>query len=141
MPPLLNFKGALMIIINYAAAITSAILAFILGAIWYSPKVFGKTWQKEANISMNKEKHSKKVYIISFIFTLITALAFALCAGPAPTLGFGIKLGLFIGISFVACCFGINYLFSGRSTKLLLIDAGYHIAQFVLYGIVFALWP
>jgi hypothetical protein len=33
--------------INILAVILAAIVAFVLGALWYSPILFGKIWQKE----------------------------------------------------------------------------------------------
>jgi hypothetical protein len=32
------------------------------------------------------------------------------------------------------------FAFAGRSLKLWLIDGGYHVLQFVLYGLVIGLW-
>ena len=45
-----------------------------------------------------------------------------------------------IGLAWVAMSFGINYAFAQRSLKLWLIDAGYHVLQFTLYGLVIGLW-
>lgn len=33
--------------INYLAAGVAALASFALGALWYSPVLFGKTWQKD----------------------------------------------------------------------------------------------
>ena len=57
-----------------------------------------------------------------------------------PSLPFALHAGFLVGLCFVATSFGINYLFAGRSLKLWLIDAGYHILQFTLYGLVLGLF-
>jgi hypothetical protein len=45
-----------------------------------------------------------------------------------------------IGLAWVATSFGINYAFAQRSFKLWLIDGGYHVLQFTVYGLVLGLW-
>ncbi|MBA2685130.1 MAG: DUF1761 family protein [Gemmatimonadaceae bacterium] len=32
--------------LNVWAVLVAAVVAFVLGALWYSPPVFGKLWQK-----------------------------------------------------------------------------------------------
>ena len=81
-----------------------------------------------------------KVFGISFVFSLVAAAAFAAWLGAAPSLGFAIKAGALVGLAFVATSFGINYQFAQRSFKLWLIDAGYHTAQFTLFGLILGLW-
>ena len=84
--------------------------------------------------------HPAKVFGISFIFSLVAAAAFAAWLGSSPTLEAALEAGALVGFGFVAASFGINYQFAQRSFKLWLIDAGYHIAQFLLFGLVFGLW-
>ena len=37
--------------INYLAVVVSAISAFVIGALWYAPFLFGKAWQAETGLS------------------------------------------------------------------------------------------
>jgi hypothetical protein len=37
--------------VNWLAVTTGAIAAFVLGALWYSPKVFGTRWAQEQGIT------------------------------------------------------------------------------------------
>jgi hypothetical protein len=131
--------------INYLAVIAAAVSAFLLGGFWYSPKLFGAIWGREAGFTNShtekgEVKHGPMVFILSFLLSLIAALAFAYYLGEDPYLSTAVKSGFLIGISLVATSFGINYLFAGRTVKLLLIDAGYHIVQFTLYGVILGLW-
>ena len=61
--------------------------------------------------------------------------------GPHPTLAHAVQESFLIGLGFVATTFGINYLFTGTSIKLCLINAGYHVVQFTIFGLVLGLWP
>jgi hypothetical protein len=47
--------------------------------------------------------------------------------------------GLVVGAGFVATSLGINYQFAARKNVLWAIDGGYHVLQFLLYGLVFGL--
>lgn len=128
---------------NLAASIVASISAFILGAIWYSPFMFGKIWLQAENLTKEmaaKQGHPAFVYPIALLFLLFAAIAFSLFLGKNPSLNHSVWMGFYVGLFFVATSFGINYIFAARRWKLLFVDAGYHIVQFVLYGVVFGLW-
>ena len=124
---------------NIWAVLLAAISSFLLGGLWYSSALFGRTWNIE-NGGQMKSGHPAKVFGISFVFSLIAATAFALWLGPSPSVQAAFKAGVLAGVGFVACSFGINYQFAQRSFKLWLIDGGYHAVQFSLFGLILGLW-
>ena len=124
---------------NLGAVLTAAVSAFLLGGAWYSPLLFGRIWAREAN-QPAQPGHPAGVFGLGFVFALISAVAFAAWLGPQPTLSRGVSLGLSAGAGMVAASFGLNYQFAQRSIKLLLIDGGYHAAQFTLYGVILGIW-
>jgi hypothetical protein len=123
---------------NIWAVLLAAVSSFLLGGLWYAAPLFGRIWNRE-NGGKPQEGHPAKVFGVSFVFSLIAALAFATWVGPAPALDAALKAGAIAGIGFVATSFGINYQFASRSFTLWLIDAGYHAVQFLVFGLVFAL--
>jgi hypothetical protein len=124
---------------NVWAVLLAAVSSFILGGLWYSPAMFGRTWNTE-NGGQKQEGHPAKVFGISFAFSLVAAISFAIWLGAAPSIETAIKAGALAGVGFVAASFGINYQFAQRSFKLWLVDGGYHAVQFVLFGLVLGLW-
>ena len=72
--------------------------------------------------------------------SLLAALIFALMLGPTATAAEGLGVGFVVGTFFVATSFAINYAFAQRSVKLWMIDAGYHVLQFSLYGVILGAW-
>ena len=42
--------------INILAVFLAALSAFVLGGAWYSPALFGKTWQQETGVDSEKIK-------------------------------------------------------------------------------------
>ena len=128
--------------INFVAVFVAAILAFIAGGLWYSKKVFGEIWLEESKVIVNtKIGHSILVYSGSFLFMLISATAFFLLTHAHTGFLASLQMALIIGICFVSTSLGINYFFSGRSLKLFLIDSGYHVLEFLIYALVFSVWP
>lgn len=125
--------------INILAAVAAAASSFLLGGIWYSKLLFEKAWVR-ASGTPEQSGHPAKVFGFSFLFSLVAAIAFAVYLGPAPELASAVQSGFVVGLCFVATSFGINYQFANRSFVLLAIDGGYHIGQFVLFGVVLGLW-
>jgi hypothetical protein len=134
-------SGAIMILgISLLAVLICVLSSWLLGGLWYSNFAFGPIYAKETGGMKSERKHMSVVFITAFILWGITAAAFAYCIGPYAPLGFAVMIGLFTGLFFVSTSFGVNYAFSGKSYKIFLIDSGYHVLQFVLYGVIFGLW-
>ena len=115
--------------------------AFVLGGIWYGP-LFKNAWCREngTNPDAPPAVHPAQVFGIAIVSAFIAATAFAVCLGPAPALPVALHADVLVGLAWVATSFGINYAFAGRSLKLWLIDGGYHVLQFALYGLILGLW-
>ena len=129
---------------NHLALFVCAVSIFVLGAPWYSPALFGKAWARANGTPTEgdkpKGKHPARVYGVAFLMAWIAAYAFAILVGHQASLHHWLHHGLVCGAGIAGTSFAINYQFANRSTTLLLIDAGYHIVQFVLYGLILGLW-
>jgi hypothetical protein len=134
-------QGAIMGNVNVWVVLAAAVSAFLLGGLWYSPIMFLKAWSIENGTGYPPPKggHPAKVFGTAFVFSLISAYVFVRWLGPHPELQHAVTQGVLVGFAFVAASFGINYQFANRTFKLWLIDAGYHVLQFALYGVVVAL--
>lgn len=127
--------------VNYLAVLVAAVSTFLLGGLWYSPKLFGPTWQRVAGDTRKKENgHPAKVFGTSFLFALVAALAYAVLIPIQPSVMAACLQGLLVGVGIVATSFGINYQFANRSNLLWLIDGGYHTLQFAIYGAILGAW-
>lgn len=127
--------------INWLAVLLATASAFLLGGIWYGP-LFKRAWCRENGTDPDAppKGHPGKVFGIAIAAAFVAATAFAMFLGPEPAPGFAVAAGLVAGLCWVAMSFGINYVFAGRSLKLWLIDGGYHVIQFALYGLILGLW-
>lgn len=127
--------------INYLVVLVAVVSSWLLGWVWYSSWLFGGIWAAENGSSMGGGKmHPAVTHVIAFVLWFITATAFASAVGSGAQFAFATMIGFLTGTCFVATSFGVNYVYAGRSSKLFLIDAGYIILQFTIYGMIFGYW-
>ncbi len=132
--------------INFLAVLVSAIASFALGALWYSPVLFGKTWQLELGFSDEDLKGANmgKIFGSSFVLMLVMGLGMAMLIqghfDQEITWLSGLKHGIYIGLVFVGASMGINMLYQRKSLKLWFIDAGYQIVFLGIMGAILGAW-
>ncbi len=133
---------------NHLAILTCAVSIFLLGAPWYSKAMFLRPWGKSNGIDPDAPRpeganHPARVFGVAFLMAWIAAYAFAILVGHGhghlPLLHW-LHHGFVCGAGIAATSFAINYQFANKPTVLLLIDGGYHIVQFALYGLILGLW-
>lgn len=128
--------------LNFFAVLVAAISSFLVGSIWYSPILFGKMWMKELNFTDEdlRKGNVTKMYILSFIVAVIIALNLAFFIGNDAGLIWGMTAGFLAGFGWVAMAIGLTYLFEGKSLRLYLINAGYHVITFSISGGIIGVW-
>ena len=64
-----------MELINFKAIFVAAFSSFIVGFIWYNPKVFGTIWMNEIGMTEEKARQSSmlKVFGLTFVFSFMLA--------------------------------------------------------------------
>jgi hypothetical protein len=126
---------------EWLPSLVAALAAFGLGGLWYSPYLFGKAWQREAGLSDEQLRGANKArtFGLSFVLCLAAAIAFSMVITPQASFFMAFHSGVGVGLFWVATSFGVNYLFEQKSLRLWLINAGYHTAQFTLYGLIFGM--
>jgi hypothetical protein len=130
--------------INWLAVIVATISAFALGALWYSPMLFGKAWMAANGFSeegLAEGFNPAKVYGISFVFTLVMALNLAgFLAGHDPDALRGIAMGFHAGFGWIVMGLGVIAMFERRSLGYILINGGYMTAAMLLMGAILGAW-
>jgi hypothetical protein len=126
--------------LNAWAVLAAAVSAFMLGGLWYGP-LFLKPWGRASGVDTSAPApHRARTFAVAFVLSLVAAAAMALALPAGIDALHGAGLGALVGLLFVATSFGINYAFSSRPLVLWLIDAGYHVVQFTLYGAILGAW-
>lgn len=112
---------------HWLGLLLAVVAAMVIGAIWYAPPVFGKTWQKLVGL---KDKDMKtgaaKAYAIMVLVAIVTAIVlqrFLIIADPSNVYQ-AVKVGLWIWVGFVATYAIGTGMFEKRSPKLIAINLG-----------------
>lgn len=132
--------------INFFAVLLAAISAMILGAVWYSPLLFGKKWMKLMNKNegeLNKMKKSvRKAYGVTFVGAIVMAYVLAYIIGllEVGTVFAGVQTAFWVWLGFVATTSLGGVLFEARPRDLYFINNAYHLASLILMGIIIGVW-
>lgn len=62
--------------VSWLAVIVATVLSFVLGGLWYSPRVFGARWAEGCGVDLESEdagKHAVKALSVQFVSTLLLA--------------------------------------------------------------------
>ena len=132
--------------INWLAVLVAALVAFFVGAIWYTA-LFGKLWIKLHGFSEEKVKEMQANMspprffggmLLSYL-VLALALAILLTGFATPNIATGILLGLvfWLGSSAIAAT---GHIASDKVYGVYLIDAGCHLVYLVLMGALLGAW-
>src|SRR5258707_5306484 len=125
--------------VNFLGVIVAAIVAMVLGFIWYIP-LFGKRWSALTGVSQADMQSGAGMmgYVYQFVAALIDSYAVALIFNHLAFTSAvrGALWGLLIGVGIVAASFVGNYIFMKRPLGLYLLDAGYQVVLFVIIGAI-----
>ncbi|WP_404344137.1 DUF1761 domain-containing protein [Pseudoalteromonas mariniglutinosa] len=129
--------------VDFVAVVFAALSSFMLGAIWYSPILFKRVWMESCGLTELDLQQINPSWVFggSFVLSFIIAFILSLFIDPQATVGVTVGTSFTVGVGWVSCAIGIGYIFEQRPFKLFLINAGYHVLQFTLMGLVLGLWP
>ena len=125
---------------NYLAILIAAVAYFVLGALWYSPVLFGNAWLK--GTGKTKEQvaadHSPMNYVIGLVTAFVSSYGIAriLLWTHQGSIAAGIKIGLFVGVCFTLMAFFMNDAFEHRPKSLTFVNALYHIVGCIIAGLI-----
>lgn len=130
---------------NHWAIIVSAVIQWLLGAIWYSPALFAKPWMKLLGINPGTSNKSNSMIfgmISSLIGDLILSFALAhlvLWSGAERFAG-GAFIGFIVWLGFFAAPNFAQGIYEGRPFKLFAINNGYWLVGLLITGGLIAVW-
>ncbi len=126
---------------NFPAILAAAIAGLLLTKLWYTPYLFGKIWLRaDAGRQQLRKGQPWRIFGLGFLFSTLSAAAFAKWLGPFPSLPYALQQGLGVGVCFAGFGTAINYLCAGQNWKLYWIDGGAQAARFLLYALILGLW-
>lgn len=135
--------------VNYWAILLGAVLSMIVGAVWYGP-LFGKKWMEiigadpgDAESMVQMQKSAGPLYLIQFLLTLFQVLVLAHLIADTARVG-GLERSLWIWAAFVVPTLAGSVMWTRQSGRLkrqrFLIQAGYQLIMFAIYGLLLQYW-
>jgi hypothetical protein len=129
---------------NIIAIIVCIVVNMIIGALWYSPLMFGKAWlsltgRKAEEITKEDGNKSMSFAIIP---AAVSAFGLALLVGIAQpgTIFDALVIGSLASVVFSGMSALNLVLFEGRTLKLSLLHTGYFIVSWNIVSIILTLW-
>lgn len=130
--------------VNLVAVVVAAIVAMIVGFVWYSKPLFGDMWMKQMKINQKEmQKMRGKAMVIASIAALLTAcvLAVLMKSLGATTITAGLTVAFWIWVGFFLTLEMVRMAFEGTSMSLFLISIFHHIVALSAMSIVLVLIP
>lgn len=134
--------------INYWSVLVAALAPMVLGALWYSPILFGNIWMKAAGLSsdMAKNMGAKQMGLLyggQLVLALLMSyvLAHFIVLGVAFDFVGGATIGFWIWLGFVVPVMAGQILWEQKSWKYFAIGASFQLIALALMGGILAVWP
>ena len=119
------------------AILAATAIGMALGALWYSPVLFGAAWMRCVGKTPESLGSSTAPIIGSVVASFLTAVGVALVmslAGVHSVQG-ALQVAAILGLLVVFPAMFSDSLFCGWGTQLLFIQTGYRIASIVLMAL------
>ena len=116
-----------------------AVLAFILGIIWYHPRVLGGRWLEARNLSPDSLRGQSSPFVLSFPLWFLTALFYTFLSvtlkvqNPEEVL----LLSCMLWVAFAMPPIVMGSLYTGYPFNAVAIDASYQLAGYYALGLTY----
>lgn len=134
--------------INYIAVVLATLSSMIVGSIWYTPKVFGNYWMKQAGITPSgNAKDAIRPILLTLVVSFITAwvlagavyISFEFYGGSF--LVNAIVTGILLWGGFTAARFITHDAFDGRTAGLTVLNCAHEFVTIVIMALIIGVWP
>lgn len=118
-----------------------AVAAFVLGMVWYHPKVLGTKWLEARKLEPNESTYQASPFVLSFPLWFLSALFYTFLAvtlkieGPEEILLFSCMLW----VAFAMPPIVMGSLYTGYPFNAVAIDASYQLGGYYVMGLVYIL--
>lgn len=131
--------------LNYAAILVAGLANMVIGALWYSPLLFGDIWMKAMKFSKNDMKADKTMglrYAVAFLMGLLMVfvLAHYVDALEATTPAMGAQAAFWPWLGFMVPVLAGDILWNGKPFSVFVINASHYFVALLVAGVILASW-
>ncbi len=133
--------------VNWLAVIVGGVIYFVLGALWYSPALLGRQWQR--SIGWDAEAKPPEMNLMSFLIPFVaylvmaTAIAVLAVASGTDTIGEGVILGLVAGIGLSLMHYVVDAAFDPTKPQpwtWFAVSGSYNAIGLLIVAVIVAAW-
>lgn len=134
---------------NYLAIGAGALLAMVVGSLWYSPLLFGRLWMRLNKMSgdMGNSKQMQTemavIYGLQLVFAFLQVYVLALVIEGWEGVS-AVSASLWIWLGFVVPILAGSVMWTMEKWQDKLarfgVQAGYNLILFTLFGYIFGVW-
>lgn len=127
-------------------AVVAAVVAFVIGGLWYSPMLFANAWVAAHGYTPEQLARMKadapRAYAISFVCFLIMAAVLTMVLWHLGVTNWrqGAFWSAHIWLGFAATIGLTANIYANRKFSVFLIDAGYQLVYLVVMGAIIGGW-
>jgi hypothetical protein len=134
--------------INYVTILGAGVTSLVVGSIWYGP-LFGKKWMEVCGVNEMDEAKRKQMqkealplYGIQFALTLLQLYVLVDLVNSENGSAVGIAFWMWLGFVMPTIAGSAMWNNNPNNVKgaMFLIQAGYQLVMFLIYGYMLGLW-
>lgn len=129
--------------VNLWAVLVATLSTMVVGAIWYTPRVFGNKWMQLAGVDPEEAAQSGAIpIVVTLIVSLISAYTLAVLATlthdfyGGSFLGNAALIGVVAWAGFTAARFITHDAFEGRPTSLTTLNIAHELVTVVVMALI-----
>lgn len=118
--------------------ILSALVAFVLGIVWYNPTLMGTKVTEERAKILNGYKPKFYIYIFALLLWILSSCVYSFLMSflTPPSIQSLLGLSTFLWVGFVLPATLLSGLFSGKNFNVMAVDSSYFLAALYLFAVI-----
>lgn len=128
--------------VNYLPVIVAAIVAVVIGFVWFSPQMLGRQWTAYTGQAPAEARPAPTAIVIGVVSALVNAWVLAVLSLNlgGTTITDGILLGVIVWLGFVATVTVADVAFQKKPRGLWVVNNGHHVIVQAVMGAIVTAW-
>jgi hypothetical protein len=124
--------------INWLAILLAAVASYVVGALWYSPLLFGAAWERlmgysEEKMAQMRARGIKKIMLANFVLNIITAtVVWSIGTAACTAWSCANVFALFAWFGFMVPIHAYGVMWEAKPFKLFLINIAYSLLSLLV---------
>jgi hypothetical protein len=134
--------------INYWVVLLATLSSMVVGSIWYTPRVFGTYWMKQAGVTPSGDaKDAIRPIVVTLLVSFVTAWVLAGAAYISLDFYGGsfllntVVTAIILWAGFTAARFITHDAFDGRPAGLTVLNIAHEFVTIVIMALIIGLLP